>query len=110
MHKLDSMRKPENRTSCIVPTTQALTFVLSVVLPIQPALAEDAKLRIGVSFSQERLAAPLDGRMLLLISKDGAKEPRFQINDGPKCQQVFGIDVDALRPGVDAAFDGSVFG
>jgi len=92
------------KNSCLV------TIVLITVFPFRSATAADAKLRIGVSFPQERSAALLDGRMLLLISKDGSKEPRFQISDGPKCQQVFGIDVDALRPGVDAVFDGSVFG
>lgn len=95
-----------------VPTTNAFlaVFVLVAVFSFRPALAGNAKLRIGISFPQEGSAAALDGRMLLLISKDGSKEPRFQINDGPKCQQVFGIDVDALGPGVDAVFDGSVFG
>jgi len=73
-------------------------------------LAVDAKLRIGISVPQERSAAPLDGRMLLLISKDGSKEPRFQISDGPNCQQAFGVDVDALSPGVDAVIDGAVLG
>jgi len=86
------------------------TILFVVVFPFCPALAADGKLRIGISFPQERSAAPLDGRMLLLISKDGSKEPRFQINDGPECQQVFGIDVDALSPGMDAIIDGSVLG
>jgi len=89
---------------------RAATILFVTILPFRPALAGDAKLRIGISFPPERSAAPLDGRMLLLISKDGAKEPRFQINEGPKCQQIFGVDVDALSPGADAVFDASVFG
>ncbi len=89
---------------------RAATILLVIVFPSRPALAGDAKLRIGISFPKERSAAPLDGRMLLLISKDGSKEPRFQISDGPKCQQFVGIDVAALSPGADAIFDSSVFG
>ncbi len=45
-----------------------------------------------------------------MISKDGSKEPRFQINDGPNGQQIFGIDVDGLKPEAEAIFDRSVFG
>ncbi len=74
------------------------------------AAADSCKLRIGLSFPTERSATPLDGRMLLLISTDDSKEPRFQIGDGLKTQQVFGVDVDGLTSGTDAVFDGSVFG
>ena len=70
----------------------------------------DQSFRIGVSFPGKRSPAPLDGRILFMISKDDSKEPRFQINDGPNCQQIFGIDVDGLKPATDAMFDGSVLG
>jgi len=86
------------------------TVILMAVFSFRPTAAAAAKLRIGLSFPQERSTTPLDGRMLLLISKDDSKEPRFQINDGPKCQQIFGIDVDSLPPGADAVFEGSVLG
>jgi len=85
-------------------------LILAAAILSAPAQAEPSKLRIGASFSQERSSASLDGRMLLLISKDDSKEPRFQLSDGPKCQQVFGVDVDGLAPGNDAIFDGSVLG
>ncbi|MCH7720154.1 MAG: hypothetical protein IH988_04080 [Planctomycetes bacterium] len=77
--------------------------------PGQNALAEGG-LRIGVSFSSERSAAALDGRMLLMLATDESKEPRFQISDNAKTQQIFGIDVDGLMPGDDAVIDGSVLG
>jgi hypothetical protein len=54
--------------------------------------------------------APLTGRMLLLISTDDTAEPRLQITDGPKTQQVFGIDVTDHAPGTPAVIDGSVLG
>ena len=44
-------------------------------------------------------------RLLLLISKDKAAEPRFQINEDLNTQQVFGIDVDGLKPGREAIVD-----
>jgi hypothetical protein len=72
--------------------------------------AAGAGLRFAVSFPVERSKAPLDGRLLLLISSDGNAEPRFQISDGPATQLVFGIDVDGLAPGAEAIVDGSAFG
>jgi hypothetical protein len=53
---------------------------------------------------------PLDGRLLLLISKDPENEPRFQIVPGPRSQVAFGIDVEGWKPGEDAIFDASVPG
>ena len=60
------------------------------------------KLRFGISFLEEQSAESLDGRVLLMLSTDESREPRFQINDGPNTQLIFGIDVDGLSPGEDA--------
>ncbi|MCK4557132.1 MAG: hypothetical protein KAU47_06415, partial [Candidatus Aminicenantes bacterium] len=71
---------------------------------------QDCNLRFGISFTEKLGKKPMDGRMLLLISTDGSREPRFQISDGPNTQLVFGIDVDGLEPGKSAVIDSSVFG
>src|ERR1700752_815218 len=63
-----------------------------------------------IGFPAERSGAPLDGRLLLLLSTDSSAEPRLQINDSLNTQLVFGIDVDALRPGQAATIDASAFG
>lgn len=67
-------------------------------------------LRVGLSFPAVQGDAPLDGRLLLMVSTEGGKEPRFQIGDGNTTQQLFGIDVDGLKPGQEAVIDGSVLG
>lgn len=58
---------------------------------------------ITVSFPATASAQPLDGRLLVLLSNDtgpdGKTEPRMQIDDTPRSQQVFGLTVDALKPG-----------
>jgi hypothetical protein len=69
-----------------------------------------AQVKFAVSFPAERSAAPLDGRLLLLLSTNDAAEPRFQIGDGPSTQLVFGIDVDGLVPGAEAIVDASALG
>jgi hypothetical protein len=68
------------------------------------------ELRFAVRYPAERAAGPLDGRLLLLISKDPSNEPRFQIQTGPKTQVAFGIDVEGWAPGEDAIFDGGAIG
>ena len=38
-----------------------------------------------------------DGRLLILLSTGNEAEPRFQIQDGPATQLVFGMDVDGWK-------------
>ncbi|MBC7362914.1 MAG: hypothetical protein H5U07_00005, partial [Candidatus Aminicenantes bacterium] len=75
-----------------------------------PGGAKQAQLKFAVSFPAELSSTPLDGRLLLLISTNNDREPRFQISDGPATQQVFGIDVDGLVPGASAIVDHTAFG
>jgi len=78
----------------------------------QPAtpISETTTMRFHISFSETQSHEPLDGRLLLMISTDGSDEPRLQINDSLKTQQIFGIDVDGLAPGKDAIIDAAVLG
>jgi hypothetical protein len=62
-------------------------------------------LRVAVTYPAARSAAPLDGRLLLLVSSDTAGEPRRQIADGPRTQLVFGTDVDGWRAGEPRVVD-----
>ena len=93
----------------------ACGFVLGLVLASAFACQAgkgpaEARLRFGISFPQEQGAEPMDGRLLLIISTNGESEPRLQISDDADTQQIFGIDVDGLKPGAEAVVDGSVFG
>ena len=57
------------------------TFAVALLLGSTLALVESAPdLRFAVTFSSAQSATPLDGRVLLMISTDGAAEPRFQIS------------------------------
>ena len=55
---------------------------LVLAAPIFAGMAA-ASPRFSVSFPKEQSAAPLDGRLLLLVSTDPSAEPRMQINDTP---------------------------
>ncbi len=69
-----------------------------------------APLRFEIEVFEGRTDGPYDGRMILLLSTSDKEEPRMQIRDGVKSQQVFGIDVEGLRPGHAAVIDSSVLG
>jgi len=67
-------------------------------------------LHFSISFPELSSREPIDGRVLLLVSTDESKEPRFQINEDLNTQQVFGIDVNGLKPGQEVMVDASAFG
>ena len=63
----------------------------------EPPVASD--LSFEVSISPEIAEGPLDGRVILLLSTAGDPEPRFQNLRSLDPPQIFGGDVEALRPG-----------
>ncbi len=69
-----------------------------------------AALELGISFPESMSESSLDGRVLLIFTTDDAREPRFQVTASLSAPQVFGIDVEGLRPGVEAVIDGDTFG
>src|SRR3989304_1004849 len=83
---------------------------LAVLFLLLAAVSSAQDLRFAVRYPTDRARGPLDGRLLLLISKDPSSEPRFQILTGSKTQVAFGINVEAWKPGEDAIFDASVLG
>ena len=84
--------------------------VLSQAATAKPA-AKPVPQRFEISFPKEMSATPLDGHVLLVISNNDDKEPRFQISFmTPDSQQVFGVDVDGLAPGTAAVIDGATLG
>ena len=70
-----------------------------------------ARARFAISFSTELSAAPLDGRAYVIISTSNEPEPRFQIlEEEVKSQEIFGVDVDGLKPGQPAVIGEDALG
>ncbi len=70
-----------------------------------------SNLRFEISFPAAASSTTLDGRVLLAISTVNDPEPRFLIDEAEaKSQQLFGVDVDGLKPGAAAVIDGSTLG
>ncbi|MEM7368323.1 MAG: hypothetical protein AAF587_06945 [Bacteroidota bacterium] len=67
-------------------------------------------LRFSVQLPASKTDTALNGRLLLLISNNNETEPRFQINDGPSTQLVFGLDVENWKPGEAQEINRTAFG
>jgi hypothetical protein len=85
---------------------RACAFWLLVFLGVGAAQAAAFSVTLAPALARE----PVNGRLLLLLSVDPAKEPRFQIDVGTKSQQVFGIDVHDWRGNTAQTFDAKVLG
>ena len=94
----------------IHPTAWPLLALPLLALPFTVRSAAPTGPRFAVRVAPGLAPGPLDGRLLLLVSKDESQEPRFQIEDGPKSQQAFGLDVDGWAPGTAATFEPGVLG
>ncbi|HEX6537029.1 MAG TPA: alpha/beta hydrolase-fold protein [Gemmatimonadaceae bacterium] len=69
-----------------------------------------AALRFEIVVPDSLAPAPIDGRVYLMLSTNGDREPRFQVASWTGGQPMFGIDVDGLRAGEAAVVDGNVPG
>jgi hypothetical protein len=72
--------------------------------------SKNAAAGVRVSFGAEMSKAPIDGRLLVILSTDPKDEPRLQITENSKTQQIFGIDVDGLAPEQEAVIDSTTLG
>jgi hypothetical protein len=66
--------------------------------------------RFAVHFGRALGDAPVDGRLLVMLSTEKDGEPRFQIRENPRTQQIFGVDVEGLAPGQEAVVDDKALG
>ena len=69
-----------------------------------------ARFRFEISFPESLQKEALDGRILLLFSRDFKNEPRFTAVNWRSPQPFFGVDVEGLKPGQPAVFDEQTLG
>src|SRR5215469_8644860 len=97
------------RTATLLITICSNAAVMLHAQSFRVHIPEDAR---PLASGGERAArpGPLDGRLLLLLSNDPGAEPRTQINDTPRSQNVFGLTLDGARPGSIVTVDDSAVG
>ena len=100
------------RSKTKAPLLQVPAILLvAMLIPLTELKSQQpASLRFAISFPDTSSKEALDGRLLLLVSADSSREPRFQISEDLTTQQVFGIDVEGLRPGQEAIVGADAFG
>lgn len=64
----------------------------------------------SISFPSEMSEGTLDGRLILILSRDHDEEPRFQVRPGVDAPQIFGLTVEAMSPDETILVDEKVFG
>jgi hypothetical protein len=69
-------------------------------------------LEFAVSYPVSQSSASLDGRVILLLSRDLTREPRMHVeaNEPLAAPYLFGLDVEALAPGSIAVLNDNAFG
>ncbi len=99
----------------MTPQPARLLTALLLAFCAQGALARPRTppaLSFAVSFPAARSEAPLDGRIILLLSRNPQGEPREQVSadDLLKSPFIFGLTVDGMAPGDKAVLDDEAFG
>ncbi|MFM8914329.1 MAG: hypothetical protein ACKOE6_15640 [Flammeovirgaceae bacterium] len=85
-------------------------LALLSVLAFQCGTPPTPSVQFTIAFTKEMSDQAQDGRLLLMLAKSGKTEPRFQINEGLNTQLIFGVDVEAMKPGDKIAIDAKAFG
>jgi len=85
-------------------------LIICCILGCQSNSKTDSSNSINVSFTDGVSADAKDGRLLLMLSSNDEKEPRFQINDGPKTQLIYGMNVNGMAAGESITFTNETFG
>src|SRR5688572_2129193 len=81
-------------------------FTIIAFLPALISFSQSVSIKLPDSLSKKNV----DGRLLLIFSKNFSGEPRNQINDAPTTQQIFGVDVDGWQPGTTKMISVNSFG
>jgi hypothetical protein len=74
--------------------------------------APSAGAEFAISYPAAQSAGPLDGRVILLLSRDLSREPRAHVepNEPLASPYLFGLNVDGLAAGHAAILDDKAFG
>lgn len=83
-----------------------IMFSAALLFLLLSANAQSFRINISPNLKQ----VGLDGRLLLLVSTNHAKEPRFQISDATNTQMVFGKDVENWQTGKSQLVGVDAFG
>ena len=71
-------------------------LILMTMATVAPAALPP---QFSVTFPASLHKQPLQGRLYIMLSKNGKPQPRFQINDSIRTGEIFGTQCNVWRPG-----------
>ncbi len=83
-----------------------IVFITTSLLFTFTCISQSISIKLPDTLSKKNV----DGRLLLIFSKNFSGEPRFQISDAPNTQQIFGLDVEGWKPGTTKIISINAFG
>jgi hypothetical protein len=85
---------------------------LAAALAAGGAVAAPAAAEISIAFTSAQSNVPLDGRIILLLSRDLSREPRSHVepNEPLASPFIFGQNVNGMAPGATVVVDDKAFG
>ncbi|MDP9090804.1 MAG: hypothetical protein M3O26_18975 [Pseudomonadota bacterium] len=88
------------------------SLLAAVALSGSVAAAPATGLEFAISYPASQSAGPLDGRIILLLSRDLTREPRTHVeaNEPLASPYLFGFNVEGLTPGSDAVVSDNALG
>ena len=100
---------------CVEPRWRTVPRFLGIlgsalIVSACTAPAEPEQSSITVEFSAAASQETLDGRVIVILTRNDEEEPRFQVRPGVDAPQIFGVTVDGLGPGDATTIDGDTFG
>lgn len=88
------------------------SLLAAATLSGSAAAAPATGLEFAISYPASQSAGPLEGRVILLLSRDLTREPRTHVepNEPLASPYLFGLNVEGLTPGSDVVVNDDAFG
>lgn len=101
-----------NKLGTWIAKGAAAACIIAAPAVCSAAAARHAGSTFSVSFPAALSSAPLDGRVILLVSADLTREPRTHVepNEPLASPYIFGMNVDAMAGGQTVVLDDGAFG
>ncbi|WP_276390496.1 alpha/beta hydrolase-fold protein [Eudoraea chungangensis] len=75
-----------------------LLLCLTILLGCKEDSTKQNTVNFSISFTENVSTTAKDGRLLLMLSSNNEKEPRFQISSGLNTQLIFGQNIEGMQP------------
>ncbi len=93
----------------VLLATPGILLLAAIPLASSPG-QQGSGLKFEISFPSSTSAAPITGRVFVVLSTDAQPEPRLRAGFWGDAPPLFGADVDQLKPDEPAVIDGMTLG